>query len=102
VEKLAQLKQILTDLKKGYQVVSFGYNNIKDLSMGNFSMHKAFLDWLMQVNPAVLKYKRVTDIINYQLTILKEYKIAYGRFRKDQNFTIEELNYLGRVYNNLF
>ena len=32
IEKLAQFKQILTDLKKGYQIVSTGYSTIKNLS----------------------------------------------------------------------
>ncbi|WP_423147795.1 TerB family tellurite resistance protein [Rubrolithibacter danxiaensis] len=102
VEKLTQLKQILTDMKKGYQIISSGYNNIKDLSEGNFSLHKTFLDELMEVSPAVRNYKKVADIINYQLILVKEYKMAYRRFKQDSNFTSPELDYLGRVYNNLF
>ena len=49
IEKLAQFKQILSDLKKGYQIVSAGYSTIKDLSQGNFNLHKTFLDGLMLV-----------------------------------------------------
>ena len=33
---------------------------------GNFNLHKAFLDGLMMVSPAVKKYKRVADIITLQ------------------------------------
>jgi DNA repair ATPase RecN len=102
VEKLAQLKQILTDLKKGYEIVSTGYNTIKDVSQGSFSLHKTFLDRLMEVSPAVRNYKRVADIINYQILIVKEYKSAYRRFKQDGNFTPEEIKYLGSVYANLF
>lgn len=65
VEKLAQFKQILSDMKKGYQILEGGYNTIKDISEGNFSLHKAFLDGLMQVSPTVRNYKRIADIINY-------------------------------------
>ena len=32
VEKLAQLKKILSNMKKGYEIVSNGYNTIKDIS----------------------------------------------------------------------
>ena len=46
VEKLTQFKQILSDMKKGYQILEGGYNTIKDISEGNFSLHKAFLDGL--------------------------------------------------------
>ncbi|MBN8717939.1 MAG: TerB family tellurite resistance protein [Sediminibacterium magnilacihabitans] len=102
VEKLAQFKQILSDLKKGYQIVSVGYSTIKDLSQGNFNLHKTFLDGLMMVSPTVRKYKRIADIINNQLLIVKEYKTAFNRFKQDGNFNPGEIEYLGKVYGNLF
>lgn len=102
VEKLAQFKQILADLKKGYEIVSTGYNTIKNISQGNFDLHKTFLDGLLEVSPAVRNYKRVADIINDQLLIVKEYKNAYRRFKQDANFTPEEMEYLANVYSNLF
>lgn len=101
VEKLTQLKQILTDMKKGYQIISAGYNTIKDLSEGNFSLHKTFLDGLMHVSPTVKNYKKVAGIINYQILLVKEYKNAFRRFKQDDNFTTQELTYIGGVYNNL-
>lgn len=102
VEKLAQFKQILSDMKKGYKILNGGYNTIKDLSQGNFSLHKTFLDALMEVSPTVKNYKRVADIINYQVILVKEYKSAFNRFKRDNNFNEQELAYLGRVYENLF
>jgi DNA repair ATPase RecN len=102
VEKLAQFKQILSDMKKGYEILNGGYNTIKDLSEGNFSLHKTFLDALLEVSPTVKNYKRVADIINYQIILVKEYKSAFNRFKQDNNFNQEELAYLGRVYENLF
>lgn len=102
VEKLAQLKQILTDLKKGYEILSTGYNTIRNISEGNFDLHQTFLDGLLQVSPSVRNYTRVADIINYQLLIAKEYKSAYQRFKEDANFTPEEIKYLATVYTNLF
>ncbi len=102
VEKLAQFKQILSDMKKGYQIVVTGYSTIKNLSQGNFNLHKTFLDALMEVSPAVRKYKKVADIINDQILIIKEYKNAFSRFKKDNNFNPDEIDYLGKVYTNLF
>jgi DNA repair ATPase RecN len=102
VEKLAQFKQILSDMKKGYQLISTGYSTIKDLSQGNFNLHKAFLDGLMTVSPGVKKYKRVADIVNNQVMIVKEYKNAFGRFKQDGNFNPAEIKYLEKVYSNLF
>lgn len=102
VEKLAQFKQILSDMKKGYQIVSTGYSTIKDLSQGNFSLHKTFLDGLMTVSSTVKKYKRIADIISNQVMIVKGYKNAFGRFKHDGNFTPGEIKYLEKVYSNLF
>jgi len=101
IEKLAQFKQILSDLKKGYQIVSTGYSTIKDLSEGNFNLHKTFLDGLMVVSPAVRKYSKVADIINDQIMIVKEYKASFGKYKQDGNFNDDEISYLGKVYSNL-
>ena len=102
VEKLAQLKQILSDMKKGYTIVSTGYNTIKNISQGNFNLHKTFLDGLLTISPTVKNYKKVGDIINAQLLIVKEYKSAYNRFKNDKNFNAREISYLSNVYANLF
>ncbi|WP_423147048.1 TerB family tellurite resistance protein [Rubrolithibacter danxiaensis] len=102
VEKLAQLKQILTDMKKGYKIISSGYNAVKNLSEGNFNLHKVFLDGLMQVSPAVRNYKKIAEIISYQVMLVKEYKSAYNKFRRNGSFNPQELDYFGRVYSKLF
>lgn len=101
IEKLAQFKQILTDMKKGYQILSGGYNTIKELSQGNFSLHETFLDALMQVSPTVRNYRRVSEIVKYQLLLVKEYKSAFEGFRNSGNFNSNEIAYFGRVYDNL-
>ena len=102
VEKLAQLKKILSNMKKGYEIVSTGYNTIKDISKGNFNIHQTFLDGLMQVSPAVRKYKKIAKIISYQTQLVKEYKSAFRRFDASNLFNANEIKYMGNVYTNLF
>jgi hypothetical protein len=102
LEKLTQFKQILTDLEKGYAILEGGYNTIKDISQGNFNLHKDFLDGLLAISPAVAKYARIADIISMQLQLVKEYKSYYNRFKKDTHFTVDEVTYIGNVYTNLF
>lgn len=102
VEKLSQLKNILSDMKKGYEVVSKGYNSVKNIAEGNFSLHEVFLDGLMLVSPEVKKYRRVADIIFYQKHIVSEYKSAFRRFSTSDFFNPSEIDYLGRVYKQLF
>ena len=100
-EKLTQLKQLLNDMYAGYEIVYKGYTTIKDISEGNFSLHKNFLDGLLEVSPAVKKYKRIADIISYQLRIVKGCKIAYDEFKESKNFTVGEIEHLGKVYSYL-
>jgi hypothetical protein len=101
-EKLTQFKKILQDMYDGWKVINKGYNTIKDISSGNFSLHKGFLDALMEVSPVVKKYKRISDIVNYQLLIVKRYKAAFNQFKEDNTFTASEIDYIGKVYANLF
>jgi DNA repair ATPase RecN len=102
IEKLAQFRQILKDMKKGYEILNGGYNTVKKLSKGNFDLHETFLDALMQVSPTVRNYRRVGDIMGYQVLLVKEYKAAFSRFRNSENFNPDEIAYLERVYDNLF
>lgn len=102
IEKLSQFKAILRDMKKGYEILNGGYNMVKDLTEGNFSLHETFLDALLQVSPTVRNYKRFGDIIAYQVTLVHEYRNANDRFTASGIFNGNELSYLGRVYDNLF
>lgn len=102
IEKLTQFKQILQDMKKGYVILNGGYNAIKDLSQGNFSLHQTFMVGLMQVSPTVRKYKRIGEIVNYQILLVKEYKEAFKRFKNSSLFNEKEMKYIEKVYANLF
>lgn len=102
VEKLAQMKKILQQLYDGYKILHGGYTAIKNISEGNFSIHEIFLDDLLQVSPAVRNYKRVADIISYQIRIAKEYKSAFNQFRESHQFSPGEIDQLSKTYNRLF
>jgi len=102
VQKLAQLKSILSDMKSGYDIISTGYNTIKGISEGSFNLHDAFLNGLLIVNPKLRKYQRVADIIQDQAEILKKYKSDFKSFKASGTFNPEEIAYLTQVYNNLF
>lgn len=100
-EKLSELKSILTDMKQGYQIISAGYETVKNIASGNFSLHQVFLDALLVVSPAVKNYQRIQDIVNAQLELVKEYQQFYSQFKTDKNFSPDEITYLGLVYGNL-
>lgn len=100
-QKLAGMKSVLQEMYKGYEVVSKGYNSVKDISKGNFDLHDAFINGLMSVSPTVRKYPRISDIITDQETIVREYKSAAAGFRQDRHITPDEIGYMIDVYNNI-
>ncbi len=101
VEKLAQLKEVLNGLYKSYEVLHNGYTTIQNLSEGNFNLHKQFLDKLQQASPVVRQYKKVADIVSYQMLLVKEYKQAFSRFKADEHFAAGEIKYISGVYSQL-
>lgn len=101
IEKLSQFKKILSDMKKGYDILSGGYKAVKDISQGNFSLHKTFLDALMQVSPAVKNYRRVGEIVECQLALMKESRKGIDRILRNERFSAPEIQYFEKVYSNL-
>lgn len=100
-QKLAGMKSILKQMQQGYQIVSTGYNSVKGVAKGNFSLHEAFLDGLLLVSPTVRNYPRVRDIINDQAALLSEYSAAYKTYKGGGYFNIAEIDYMSSVYNSL-
>ena len=100
-QKLAQLKGILKNMYKGYDVLSKGYTRIQNIAEGNHTLHKNFLDGLLQVSPVVRKYKKVGDVIDDQSKIPHGQKEAMKYFRGCGSFSDEELAYLTTVYQRL-
>jgi hypothetical protein len=98
IQKLNQLRKILKELKAGYDILFKGYTTIKDISKGNFKLHEAFLDGLLEVSPAVKRYKRIAEIIDFQLKLVSEYRTAFGHFQFGKYFNKDELDYMERVY----
>lgn len=90
-QKLTQLKQLLNDMYRGYEIVEKGYTTIRDISHRSFDLHRVFLDGLLHVSPWVRDYFRVKEIINLQRQLVQEYQQAYGRLRSDSHLTASEV-----------
>src|SRR5450631_1773868 len=101
-EKLTELKAILQDMYKSYEIINNGYSDIRNIVQGNFNLHKVFLDGLLAVSPAVQNYSRVKSILNTEYSIVSEYKAGFARFSADGHFTIQELDYMNKLYSTLF
>ncbi len=101
IEKLTQLKGILSDMKTGYQIYQQGYGSISQLSKGNFDLHSVYFKGLLSINPTVRNYGRVVEIVVQQASLISEYKIAYKQFQQSGSFSAGELNYMSNVYTQL-
>ncbi len=101
ITKLTQFKAILQQLYNGYRTLEAGYNKVKDITSGNYSLHQVFLDGLYLVNPEIKRYRRVVDIIQDQVQLVSGYKKAFSQFRNSNVFSEAELDYFARVYSGL-
>ncbi|UII29085.1 TerB family tellurite resistance protein [Fulvivirga maritima] len=100
-QKLRQLEKILENMYEGYEILRKGYNTVKDIAEGNFTLHDLFLDRLYAVNPAIRDYYKVAAIIEKQSLLLKRYQKAYGRFSTTSLLSEEERGYISSVYSQL-
>lgn len=101
IEKLTQMKSILTDMKTGYQIYQQGYGTISSISKGNFDLHNVYLTGLLAVSPAVRNYGRIAEILVMQANLISEYKRENSLFRQSGSFSVAELSYMSDVYSRL-
>ncbi|MDE3211759.1 MAG: TerB family tellurite resistance protein [Bacteroidota bacterium] len=101
VQKLAQLRAMLSDLKEGYQVLARGYNSIRDLSQSNFNLHCQYLQSLLQVSPAVRNFSGVAAIVTSVHFLVSESRGTIRQFSSSGEFSEMEISYMTRVYSNL-
>jgi hypothetical protein len=101
IEKLTQMKGILSDMKTGYQIYQQGYGSISSLSKGNFDLHNIYLTGLMSVSPAVQNYGRIAEILLMQASLIKSYKTQTSLFQQSGSFSVAELSYMSDVYTRL-
>jgi hypothetical protein len=101
ITKLAQFKAILQQMYDGYKVLESGYNKVRDIANGNYKLHQVFLDGLLAVNPEVKNYYKVAEIVQLQIKLVKEYKVAIHMFKASHLFNPDELSYFEKVYKGL-
>jgi len=61
-------------------------------------LYADYYEELWKVKAAVMYYREVKAIIQKQVSLVDEYKRAYGLFQQDKHFTTDEINYIGDVY----
>lgn len=96
IEKLVQMKAMLSSMKSGYATLSNGYSQITGLAKGNFELHKNYLDELLQVAAPVRNYPLVESVKEMQGAVNDESNTAYlfylrsGLFKPAELFEIKK------------
>jgi len=83
---------------QGYMTLERGYTNIRDIAKGNFDLHKAFLDALFEVSPAVQGDPRIPEILDAEYRIVAGYRSANARWTASGMFTAQEVDYIVSGY----
>ena len=98
LEKLAQFKLILSQMKQGYQTLQNGYNTVSDAAKGNFNLHKKYLDGLLVVSPSVKQSPALEVIASDQGATIKLFQTAMQQFQMSGLFSARELTELSNQY----
>lgn len=101
IQKLNQFRQILSDMKKGYELLSKGYGTVSNLAKGNFKIHEVFLDGLYAISPGVRKYWKIAEILEMQNRDLSLCKKSFSTFRELNVFSVQQLSAIEKVYTSL-
>jgi hypothetical protein len=101
LQQIAALQVYLGYSKKGYNIVTGGINTIRNIKNGDLNLHRDFFNRLKNVNPAIRRYAKVTDIIAYQVKIIKQTKLTLQQIRETKQFTEAELDYCKQVFDML-
>lgn len=96
LEKLLQLKLMLSQAKQGYQNLLKGYDAVRDGVKGNFNLHKNYLDGLLQISPQVRNAPALKRLGSNQSAMTTEYRNWYnkvhgmGLFRQQELLSIQQ------------
>lgn len=83
------------------QLSKLKLTEIADWAEKQKEIYSKYYNELWQIKSAISYYKRLKDLTTKQLAIVDEYKWAWNLFKKDKNFTPDELDYMEKVYSGI-
>jgi hypothetical protein len=101
--QIQRLQNATIWLQNAQQTVENAMSKLKLQEIGDWvekqrKLYADYFDELWKIKAALAYYQRVKDIIENQAGMVREYKQAWALFRQDKNFTADEINYMGMVY----
>ncbi|RPD39339.1 conjugal transfer protein TraI [Chitinophaga barathri] len=73
-------------------------NEISDWTERQRTLYKDYFEELNKVKSLIMYYQRIREIVNQQLNLVQEYKRAWSIVKNDRHFTVDEILYMGQVY----
>lgn len=101
VQQIAALKVYAGYVREGYRIAKKGLNTIGSFKHGEFSLHTDFFNSLKTVNPKVRRSVKVGQTIEIQLRMVQDYNRTVRQLRDGGMLSIDELEYLSRVFGRL-
>lgn len=92
LEKLAQFKLILSEMKSGYQDLVNGYNAVRDAGRSNFTLHQNYFNSLLLISPELKTNPAIQRIISSQTQLQSNCKTMLSSFKTSGVFSANELN----------
>lgn len=83
------------------QLSKLKLTEIADWTQRQRDQYSKYYEELWRVKSLIAYYKRIKELAEKQADILNEYKWAWGLFQKDKHFTLEELDYMRKVYSGI-
>ena len=98
LKQIAKLEIYIQQVERGYKIAQAGLTTINQFKNGEFNLHNLFFSSLKTVNPKVLKYERIAEIIADQISIIHQFKTLA---KINSPLTASEIDYIARVYDRI-
>jgi hypothetical protein len=101
--KVQRLQTRTIWLQNAQKVIENAMSKMKLSEIGNWvqkqkDLYQNYFDELWKVKNILTYYFRVKEIINEQLALVREYHRAWKGVQQDGHFTVDEIEYIGKIY----
>ena len=76
-------------------------DEISDWTKKQRDLYKGYYEELQKVKSIITYYQRIKEISSKQTRLIEEYERAWNLFKRDQSFTVLELEYMEKVYDGI-
>lgn len=76
-------------------------DEISDWTKKQRDLYKGYYEELQKVKSIITYYQRIKEITSKQTRLIEEYERAWNLFKRDQSFTVSELEYMEKVYDGI-